>query len=88
MNILVLLPVTDDDKSNFASTAPHGDIRYSDATAVTKDDVSWADIAIGNIPRNLLPYAKNLQWQQLNSAGSDGYTGGALPAGCILTNSQ
>lgn len=46
-----------------------------------------ADIIIGNIDPDLLEYAKNLEWLQLNSAGADAYVKkGVLPEEVVLTN--
>lgn len=49
--------------------------------------VEEADIIIGNIDPDLLEYAKNLEWLQLNSAGADAYVKkGVLPEEVVLTN--
>lgn len=86
MNILVLLPSTDADRQRFSLAAPEATIIYKSPSEISPSDVEWANIAIGNIPKNLLPFTKNLLWQQLNTAGSDGYTDGSLPHDCFLTN--
>ena len=66
MHILVTVPVTQADKETFASIAPSCTFEYTSPKSLNEEIVAKADIAIGNIPLPLLPFATNLKWQQLN----------------------
>ena len=60
---------------------------YTSYKKATKKMAEEADIIIGNIDPDLLEYAKNLEWLQLNSAGADAYVKkGVLPEEVVLTN--
>ena len=86
--VVVVIPVTEEDKIKFQEAAPLGTrFLYTSPAQVTDAQLKGADILIGNVPPARLAAAKNLKWMQLNSAGTDGYTTpGVLPEGCVLTN--
>ncbi|MGN0316055.1 MAG: D-2-hydroxyacid dehydrogenase [Fusicatenibacter sp.] len=55
----------------------------------TKEQLSEANVVIGNLPPALLADAPKLELLQLNSAGTDGYTvPGLLPEGAKLANAS
>lgn len=86
--VVVVIPVTEEDKIKFQEAAPLGTrFLYTSPAQVTDAQLKGADILIGNVPPARLAAAKNLKWMQLNSAGTDGYTTpGVLPEECVLTN--
>ena len=84
--ILITLPVSEKHKGLFEANAPAECIVYCDAKQVSVSQVSEANIIIGHIPVSMRAKAKNLEWLQLQSAGTDGYTDGALKEGVILTS--
>lgn len=87
MNILVAVPMNDEQKKTLSSIAPDAQVTYTTMEAVTQEQVAEAEIILGCIPIPLLKGAKRLKWLQLNYAGSDNYAApGVLPEGVILTN--
>ena len=85
--ILVVLPVSEGQKERLEEFADKSCFTYTSYKKATKKMVEEADIIIGNIDPDLLEYAKNLEWLQLNSAGADAYVKkGVLPEEVILTN--
>lgn len=89
MNLLVTIPMDAQQRQTLAAIAPEAEVIYTAAEAVTPDQVSQAEIILGNLPIPLLQYAKRLKWLQLNYAGSDNYAApGVLPEGVILTNAS
>lgn len=86
-NILCLWPVTDAHKKQLETAAPDFTFEYIEANLLTKEQVSKAEIILGNIPAKYIPEARNLKWLQLNSAGTDEYVAsGILPDSVLLTN--
>ena len=89
MNLLVTIPMDAQQRQTLSAIAPEAEVVYTAAEAVTPDQVSQAEIILGNLPIPLLQYAKRLKWLQLNYAGSDNYAApGVLPEGVILTNAS
>ena len=89
MNLLVTIPMDPQQRQTLSAIAPEAEVVYTAAEAVTPDQVSQAEIILGNLPIPLLQYAKRLKWLQLNYAGSDNYAApGVLPEGVILTNAS
>lgn len=85
--ILVVLPVSEGQKERLEEFADKSCFTYTSYKKATKKMVEEADIIIGNIDPDLLEYAKNLEWLQLNSAGADAYVKkGILPEEVVLTN--
>lgn len=71
--ILVVLPVSEGQKERLEEFADKSCFTYTSYKKATKKMAEEADIIIGNIDPDLLEYAKNLEWLQLNSAGADAY---------------
>lgn len=87
MNILTVIPMTEEQKKAVRAIAPNALVTYTTGDAVTQEQISEAEIILGNVPIPLLKGAKKLKWIQLNFAGSDNYAApGVLPEGVILTN--
>ncbi len=62
---------------------------WSSRKDVTKEEVEWADVILGQLPLDLLPYAKNLKYLHLMFAGSDNYAFNPyIQNKVILTNSS
>lgn len=89
MNILVAIPMDDQQKQALAAIAPQAEVTYTAAGEVTQAQVARAEIILGNVPIPMLQGAERLKWLQLNYAGSDNYAApGVLPEGVILTNAS
>lgn len=85
--ILVVLPVTEEQKYAFAAVSPEVEFVYRERREVTGELAGSVNAVIGNIPAPLLAGNENLEWVQLNSAGTDGYLeAGILPEKTVLTN--
>lgn len=85
--ILVMLPVTEEHKRLFCEAAPDSLIEFTKPKLIQKEQVDQANIIIGNVSPELIRGTQNLQWLQLNSAGTDGYLEeGVLPDKALLTN--
>lgn len=85
--ILVVIPVTDEHVKLFTQAAPSAQFIFTYGKQPSKEQVLEADTVIGNVPPAWLTESTNLKWVQLNSAGTDGYTGkGVLPKDVVLTN--
>ena len=85
--ILVVLRVSEGQKERLEEFADKSCFTYTSYKKATKKMAEEADIIIGNIDPDLLEYAKNLEWLQLNSAGADAYVKkGVLPEEVVLTN--
>lgn len=65
------------------------DVLYTAPAKLSIQQIEEAEIIIGRPPIHLLPYARRLQWLQLDCAGSEQYAKqGLLPKNCILTNAS
>ncbi len=84
--ILVTVPLEEPHRALLASIAPDAAFVFTSPGGATADQVRSARILLGKVPPALLADAPLLEWMQLESAGTDGYTGGVLPAGVPLTN--
>ncbi len=71
-------------------TSPGAELRLRDRSAVTAEDMAWAEVVFGWPPREHLPLAKSLRWVQLPSAGADRYADRSLfpHPDFVLTNSR
>ena len=87
MKILVLLPMTQAQKERLESKDPENSYNYTLPDSVTDEEISEAEIIIGNIPTEKLAICHKLKWLQLNSAGSDNYAP-FVPENILLTNSS
>lgn len=86
-NILVLIPMDELHKFRLEKEDNSVNFIYKESSTVILKDIEIADIIIGNPPIDMLKYAKNLKWLQLNSAGANEFTKeGVLPDGVLLTN--
>lgn len=89
MNILVTIPADNAVRGGFAAVAPEAQFHYVNADAVTSEDVSSADIIIGNVPPAMVQASPRLKFFQLNTAGSNTYClPGILHENTILCNSS
>lgn len=87
-NIVVLIPMDDEEKNSLMRTMPEGNFIFSSAKEINIEAIEEAHIIIGNLSTSIVKKAKNLKWLQLNSAGADMYVKeGVLKEGVILTNS-
>ncbi len=85
--VIVTIPAEDRHKVYLEKIGAGCEFFYTSASAITGDHIREADIIIGNVHPALLKEAENLQWLQLNSAGSDNYCApGVLRPGTVLTN--
>lgn len=85
--ILVVLPVSEGQKERLEKYADKSCFTYTSYKKATREMAKEANIVIGNIDPDLLEYAENLEWLQLNSAGADAYVKkGVLPENVMLTN--
>mgnify|MGYP001810194620 CR=1 FL=1 len=86
--ILVTVPMEERHRALLASMAPDAPFVFTTPKAATPEQVRSARILLGKVPPALLADAPRLEWMQLDSAGTDGYTGDVLPAGARLTNAS
>ena len=87
MNVLVLPPFNDQQRTVLETGAPDATFVYATTKTATDDQVRAADVIVGNIAPERLGTAEHLRLLQLNSAGYDQYTApGTLPAGAQLTS--
>ncbi len=85
MNILTVLPFDSQQKKRLEAENKKGKIVYTAPDRVTDEELSEAEIIIGNIPADKLKLCKSLKWLQLNSAGTEGYPEN-MPPNTVLTN--
>ena len=65
------------------------EILFRRPDTVTTEELSEAEIIIGNMPPKRLAETKNLKWMQLNSAGADPFIkSGLLKEDVLLTNAS
>lgn len=86
MNILVLMDLTDTQKIYLEGKAPDCDFTYN--SMPTDEELSHAEVIIGNPPIDKMKAATSLKWVQLTSAGAQPYCRpGILRSDTQLTNS-
>ena len=85
--ILNLLPVTEEEKGEFAAIAPRAEHIYTRGSAVTEEELARATVIFGWPQPERLAQAKSLRWFQTMWAGTDEYTG-LIPAGVKFTSSS
>lgn len=84
--ILVVLPVTEEQKKVFEKTAPTVEFIYCSKEEAPKY-IGEVTAVIGNLPPQILKENKKLRWLQLNSAGAGDYMGeGIVPEETVITN--
>lgn len=87
MNVLVLLPFTDEQCARVEAAAPDATFAYSTRSGVEPELVAQADVIVGNLAPARLGEATRLKFMQLNSAGYDPYMKpGVVSAGVKLTS--
>lgn len=86
-NIVVLMPMEDEQKTELMKVMPGGNFIFSSVKEINVATIADAHIIIGNPTIEMAKEAKNLKWLQLNSAGADSFVkDGVLKEGVILTN--
>lgn len=93
-NVLVTIPVDEAQKARLEHILPDAEFVYYPSGSLlgeTNPDLKAehaeaADVILGNLPPAMLKKADRLKFLQLNSAGVEPYTGGALPEGAALAN--
>lgn len=86
-SVLVTVPMAAHHRAMLEAAAPGGTFTYSSPKEATDEQIRSANVLLGKVPPEKLKDAPNLRWMQLDSAGTDGYAGNALPEGVLLTNS-
>ena len=94
--ILNLLPLTDSERADFLSAAPHDDHIFCPAPDLTftidtasLDKIARATVILGCVPPHMLTGCTRLKWLQTWSAGVNNYMApGALPQGTMLTSAS
>ena len=99
--VLVAIPVKKDQAKRLEQAAPGWEFRYRGGTNLiytnpeeavpgpdlTKEDVAWADVILGNVPDFFLTGSPKLFWMQTGSAGVESYVRpGVLAENTLLTN--
>ena len=86
-NILVLMPVEARHKEKIEAAAKDCSVVYSTPAQVTEEQVRKANIIFGNPRAAMIGASENLEWLQLESAGTDAYiVPGVLDKKTVLTN--
>ena len=86
-NILLTYKVSDDNFNKFKEACGDNELRFISSKELSKEDVLWADVILGNPPRDFLKENYHLALVALNSAGSTEYCDeGILPENTVLTN--
>lgn len=89
MHILILFKMDLTHQKQFIGLDPQSQFMFKQPEELTKQDLEWAQIIIGNPPTNLLNAQPNLKLVCLNSAGSDTYVKkGLLHPDTLLTNAS
>ena len=87
-NVLVLLSVEERHKKKIEAAGAGCSIVYSSADQVTEEQIRGANIILGNPKASMIGASENLEWLQLESAGTDAYiVPGVLHEKTVLTNS-
>ena len=88
VKIVVLTPVTEEQRARLEAAAPVADFVYSSHAGVTSEELSDAEVVVGNVPPARLPEAPRLRFLQLDSAGYDSYLEVPLPDGLVIANAS
>lgn len=73
MNVLVLLPLSDSQRSKLKAALPEVTFTYTTRAKVTSVELARADAILGNLEPERVHEARGLRLLQLNSAGYDNY---------------
>lgn len=79
MRVLVLIPLTDAQRSRLQAAVPGAGLTYTTAHDATDEQLAAAEVIVGNLPPARLAQARSLKLIQLNSAGYDDYATAELP---------
>ena len=86
-NVLVLMPVEARHKEKIEAAGKGCSIVYSSPNQVTEEQIRSANVIFGNPKAAMIGASENLDWLQLESAGTDAYiVPGVLNAKTVLTN--
>ena len=86
-NILLTYAVPEEKMMQLKSIAGSNPIKTILSKDITREDILWADVILGNPPRGDLHENDHLGLVALNSAGSTEYCEeGVLPENTVLTN--
>lgn len=92
LRVLLTVPVEQRHLALLESQLPSAEFRCKDfmeKEEVTKEDVAWAQVILGNVDHRQLTGSSQLQWLQTNSAGVEPYLApGVLAPGTMLTNAS
>ena len=84
-NVLVLIPLTDEQKARLESIGPDCRYRYSNGADVRMEDVRSANVIIGFPIPAMIAASEKLEFLQLSSSGADAYVKpGVLRPGTVL----
>ena len=84
-NVLVLIPLNEEQKSRLESIGPDCRYCYSNGADVSKEDVRSANIIIGFPDPAMIGASEQLEFMQLSSSGADAYVKpGVLRPGTVL----
>ena len=85
IKVIVATPVPEDRKQMF-SDVEGADVRFIDRANLNTDDLSDAEVILGNLPLNIVSSLPALKWLQLDSAGANNYS--SLRPEVALTNAS
>lgn len=86
-NVLVLLPVEERHRAKLEAAGAGCDFTYSTPETATPEMIQSANIILGQPKANMIAASENLEWLQLQSAGTDAYiVPGVLNPKTIMTN--
>lgn len=87
-NVLVVLPLTEHQRAEFAAALPDAHFTFMAAKDVTPTDVAGSDVILGNVNPAFIGASPRLKWIHLGSAGADNYVvPGVLDPATLLTSS-
>ena len=70
MQILITIPVTEKEMTDFHAAAPNAEFLCVQNPNVTEEMIAASDIIIGNVPSGKIKASPRLKLLQLNSAAS------------------
>ncbi len=86
-NVLVLLPLTKEQKSRLEALGPDCRFRYTDGASAERTDIQEANIIIGFPNPAMIAASEKLEFLQLSSSGADAYVKpGVLYPGTVLAS--
>lgn len=84
-NVLVLIPLTEEQKARLESIGPDCCYRYSNGADASLEDIQSANIIIGFPDPAMIAASEQLEFLQLSSSGADAYVRpGVLRPGTVL----